>query len=147
MQVGPQQAVVFRGDGPQVPVEPSHGAPPVGEQGQTLTAGLSYMGRLGQEAQLRLEPAQSIAVQVQSGEPHPVGLGRQGGRVPRGHGHAAQVKICQPRHLQTQIEGLRILVRPRDCEKFCPYPAVCRIEKWKLPLILQEIREEENLGA
>jgi ATP-dependent helicase/DNAse subunit B len=45
-----------------------------------------------------------------------------------------------------EIEGLKILVRPRDCEKFCPYPAVCRIEKWRLPLILQEIKEEESSG-
>lgn len=42
-----------------------------------------------------------------------------------------------------EIEGLRIVVRPRDCETFCPYSAVCRIEKWRLPAILQEIREED----
>jgi len=37
-----------------------------------------------------------------------------------------------------------IPVRPRDCESFCPYDAVCRIEKWKLPLFLEEIRKEDE---
>jgi ATP-dependent helicase/nuclease subunit B len=43
-----------------------------------------------------------------------------------------------------EIKDLKILVRPRDCEKFCPYPALCRIEKWRLPVILQEILEEDK---
>ena len=42
------------------------------------------------------------------------------------------------------IEALEIPVRPRDCESFCPYRAVCRIEKWKLPAILEEIRREDE---
>ncbi len=42
------------------------------------------------------------------------------------------------------IEALEIPVRPRDCESFCPYSAVCRIEKWKLPMILEEIRREDE---
>lgn len=46
-----------------------------------------------------------------------------------------------------EIENLVILVRPRDCEDFCPYPSVCRIEKWRLPLILQEIKEEDRAKA
>ncbi len=31
-----------------------------------------------------------------------------------------------------------VAVRPRDCKDFCPYSAVCRIEKWRR----EEIREE-----
>lgn len=45
-----------------------------------------------------------------------------------------------------EIEGLTILVRPRDidfCERLCPYQPVCRIEKWRLPMILQDIKDEE----
>ncbi len=42
------------------------------------------------------------------------------------------------------IEALEIPVRPRDCESFCPYSPVCRIEKWKLPAILEEIRKEDE---
>ena len=53
-------------------------------------------------------------------------------------------KLAQWQQGPALLEGLNILVRPRDCEKFCPYPAVCRIEKWRLPLILQEIREEDR---
>ncbi len=37
-----------------------------------------------------------------------------------------------------------IPVRPRDCESFCPYDTVCRIEKWRLPLILEEIKAENR---
>ena len=43
-----------------------------------------------------------------------------------------------------EIEALEIPVKPRVCEGFCPYDTVCRIEKWKLPLILQEIKEEDQ---
>ena len=42
------------------------------------------------------------------------------------------------------IESFEIPVRPRDCESFCPYDTVCRIEKWKLPIILEEILEEDR---
>ena len=41
--------------------------------------------------------------------------------------------------MQTKV----IDVRPRDCETFCAYASVCRIEKWKLPAMLEEIREED----
>jgi ATP-dependent helicase/nuclease subunit B len=37
----------------------------------------------------------------------------------------------------------RIAVQPRQCDSFCPYPSVCRIQKWRLPLIAQEIREAD----
>lgn len=42
-----------------------------------------------------------------------------------------------------EMDAMEIPVRPRDCVQFCPYGSVCRIEKWKLPLILEEIREED----
>lgn len=43
-----------------------------------------------------------------------------------------------------QAMGLGVIaVQPRVCEDYCPYPSVCRIQKWKLPLILQEILEED----
>lgn len=35
-------------------------------------------------------------------------------------------------------------VRPRQCDEHCPYPTVCRIQKWKLPFIEEEIREEDK---
>ncbi|MSR77632.1 MAG: hypothetical protein EXS63_05340 [Candidatus Omnitrophica bacterium] len=38
----------------------------------------------------------------------------------------------------------RIPVKPRACDSFCPYPAVCRIEKWRLEEILDEIKEEDK---
>lgn len=37
-----------------------------------------------------------------------------------------------------------IPVRPRDCDPHCPFPSVCRIEKWRLKFIEQEIREEDK---
>ncbi|HOW58145.1 MAG TPA: exodeoxyribonuclease V subunit gamma [Candidatus Omnitrophota bacterium] len=43
-----------------------------------------------------------------------------------------------------EIEKCEISVKPRNCESFCPYDTVCRIEKWKLPLILQEIRNKDK---
>ena len=43
-----------------------------------------------------------------------------------------------------EITSSEIPVRPRDCESFCPYDTVCRIEKWKLPIILEEIKEEDR---
>ena len=38
-----------------------------------------------------------------------------------------------------------IAVRPRQCESFCPYASVCRIEKWRLPFIYKEIEEEDRI--
>lgn len=42
------------------------------------------------------------------------------------------------------ITKAEIPVRPRDCDPHCPFPALCRIEKWRLPFIYQEIREEDK---
>jgi ATP-dependent helicase/DNAse subunit B len=50
------------------------------------------------------------------------------------------------RKFMKEIASSEIPVRPRDCESFCPYDTVCRIEKWKLPVILEEIKEEEGIG-
>ncbi len=41
------------------------------------------------------------------------------------------------------ISRAEISVRPRDCDERCPFPALCRIEKWRLPFIYQEIRKED----
>lgn len=43
-----------------------------------------------------------------------------------------------------EIEKARIPVRPRDCVSYCPYSAVCRIEKWRLDHLYQEIAEEDK---
>ena len=48
------------------------------------------------------------------------------------------------RKFSRDMRAARIAVRPRLCESFCPYANVCRIEKWKLPLIQQEIEEEDQ---
>lgn len=39
-----------------------------------------------------------------------------------------------------------IAVMPRDRQScdYCPYPAVCRIQKWRLPLIAEEVRQAEQ---
>ncbi len=42
------------------------------------------------------------------------------------------------------IRGAEINVRPRDCDAHCPFPSVCRIEKWRLRLIQREIQEEDK---
>ncbi len=44
------------------------------------------------------------------------------------------------------MTGMQIAVRPRECSKYgpCAYSPVCRIEKWKRPMILEEIREEDR---
>ena len=43
----------------------------------------------------------------------------------------------------TEIVSAEIPVKPRDCESFCPYDTVCRIEKWRLPMILEEIKSRD----
>jgi len=48
------------------------------------------------------------------------------------------------RKFTQEIELAEISARPRDCESFCPYDTVCRIEKWKLPIILEKIRQEDE---
>lgn len=43
-------------------------------------------------------------------------------------------------------ESHRFAARPRDiqgCRKFCSYSSVCRIQKWKLEMIQEEIRSED----
>jgi len=42
------------------------------------------------------------------------------------------------------IVSAAIPVKPRDCESFCPYDTVCRVEKWRLPVILEEIKGEDR---
>ncbi len=42
------------------------------------------------------------------------------------------------------ITKAEIPVRPRNCDKNCPFPSVCRIEKWRLPFIYEELREEDK---
>lgn len=42
------------------------------------------------------------------------------------------------------LEARKIPVRPRDCDSFCPYKAVCRVEKWRLPAVLEEIRAADE---
>jgi hypothetical protein len=48
------------------------------------------------------------------------------------------------RKFTKEIASSEIPVWPRDCESFCPYDTVCRIEKWKLPIILEKIRQEDE---
>ncbi len=48
------------------------------------------------------------------------------------------------RRFTESMLALQIPVRPRDCQSSCPYDTVCRIQKWRLPLILQEIKDEEK---
>jgi len=48
------------------------------------------------------------------------------------------------RKFTKEISSAEIAVRPRECESFCPYDIVCRIEKWKLPIFLEEIKDEDR---
>ncbi len=48
------------------------------------------------------------------------------------------------RKFMKEIRGAEIPARPRSCESFCPYDTVCRIEKWKIPVILEEIKKEDR---
>lgn len=46
-----------------------------------------------------------------------------------------------------EIEKGKIDARPRDsqhCKDYCSYASVCRIEKWKLELMVQDIKEEDK---
>ncbi len=46
-----------------------------------------------------------------------------------------------------ELKAGKIAVRPRDCLKGCGYASVCRIEKWRLPEMQEQIREEDkNVG-
>lgn len=47
-------------------------------------------------------------------------------------------------HYVKGIEEAQITVRPRDCADYCPYSSLCRIEKWRLESIYEEIREEDQ---
>ncbi len=51
------------------------------------------------------------------------------------------------RKFTKEIMLSEIPVRPRDCESFCPYDTVCRIEKWKLPILLEKIRQEDEAAG
>lgn len=42
------------------------------------------------------------------------------------------------------MQSQEIAVRPRVCEAYCAYASVCRIEKWKLPSMLEEIRADDR---
>jgi ATP-dependent helicase/DNAse subunit B len=53
--------------------------------------------------------------------------------------------IIFTRKFMKEIHSAEIPVRPRSCESFCPYDTVCRIEKWKLPVILEEIKKEDRV--
>ncbi len=48
------------------------------------------------------------------------------------------------RRFSADMRALNIEVKPRDCASHCPYSPVCRIEKWKLPMMVQELREEDR---
>lgn len=48
------------------------------------------------------------------------------------------------RRYASEIKKGKIPVRPRECDSYCPYSSVCRIEKWKLPFIKEEIRNEDD---
>ena len=48
------------------------------------------------------------------------------------------------RKFMKEIAASEIPVRPRDCESFCPYDTVCRIEKWMLPIFLEKIRQGDE---
>lgn len=54
------------------------------------------------------------------------------------------------RYTQAMME-LKMEARPRDpklCQSFCAYGPVCRIQKWKLPMILEEIKNsDQSLGS
>ena len=41
------------------------------------------------------------------------------------------------------MEEMKIDVKPRDCSDYCPYPSVCRIEKWRKPMIIEQIKKED----
>ncbi len=42
------------------------------------------------------------------------------------------------------MHDMNIEVRPRKCEAYCPYSAICRIEKWKTPLMAEKIKREDK---
>ncbi|MCM8776343.1 MAG: exodeoxyribonuclease V subunit gamma [Candidatus Omnitrophica bacterium] len=48
------------------------------------------------------------------------------------------------RRFMRDMKRSEIPVRPRLCLSFCPFSPVCRIEKWRLPEIYEEIREEDK---
>jgi ATP-dependent helicase/nuclease subunit B len=52
----------------------------------------------------------------------------------------------QIREFVGAMRKAEIAVRPRskDACDFCSYSAVCRIEKWRVPLIVQEIKDEKK---
>lgn len=51
------------------------------------------------------------------------------------------------RRFDEGIQKAEIPVRPRDCADYCSFSAVCRIEKWRLEYIEEEIRKEDKAAS
>jgi ATP-dependent helicase/nuclease subunit B len=43
----------------------------------------------------------------------------------------------------SDMHALRMKAEPRFCDPYCLYDSICRIEKWKLPLITEKIKAED----
>ncbi len=43
-----------------------------------------------------------------------------------------------------EMSEMNIEVKPRECLRFCSFAPVCRIQKWKLPMMLEEIKEADQ---
>lgn len=57
-----------------------------------------------------------------------------------------QISLDYIKQFTKSMQKAEIPVQPREkqaCD-YCSYPAVCRIQKWRLPLIAEEIREKEK---
>ena len=48
------------------------------------------------------------------------------------------------RRFSREMEQMKIPVRPRECPDYCNFSAVCRIEKWKVPIMIEEIQAEDE---
>jgi len=57
---------------------------------------------------------------------------------------AADRSLLFIRRYAEEMQAQVIAVRPRVCESYCAYASVCRIEKWKIPAMLEEIRAEDR---
>lgn len=48
------------------------------------------------------------------------------------------------RKFSQEMGQMRIAVEPRKCEPYCPYASLCRIEKWRLTSIAEEIKVKDK---
>jgi len=95
----------------EIPRQPRHAPPAIGEQGQALAPGPRQLRCFGQEAQGGLDGrrAGDMATEEKGSRACPAGHGWHGRDKARRHGHAPQVQVRLVPHPQGGLEGAEVV--------------------------------------